>query len=133
MEEHKTIAQLLSDIKLLSPSGNEKCQDATNNLDFKLAFVGDEKYIRGEVKTEMLAFVGDEKYIRGEIKMKSEDDDINVMMYLFQKCGRTERSDYYATGIIEGAELPLESTGRICFKNGEPPFRQHGTNTGDNV
>uniref|UniRef100_A0A914QX98 Uncharacterized protein n=1 Tax=Panagrolaimus davidi TaxID=227884 RepID=A0A914QX98_9BILA len=48
----KTIAQLLSDMKLLSPSGNEKCQDTTNTLKFKLAFVGDEKYIRGEVKVE---------------------------------------------------------------------------------
>uniref|UniRef100_A0A914Q7D9 Uncharacterized protein n=1 Tax=Panagrolaimus davidi TaxID=227884 RepID=A0A914Q7D9_9BILA len=50
--KNKTMAQLLSDIKLLSPSGNEKCQDTTNTLKLKLAFVGDEKYIRGEVKVE---------------------------------------------------------------------------------
>uniref|UniRef100_A0AC35FS46 Uncharacterized protein n=1 Tax=Panagrolaimus sp. PS1159 TaxID=55785 RepID=A0AC35FS46_9BILA len=79
-----------------------------------------------------LAFVGDEKYIRGEVKVKSEDGALDVMMYLFQKCGRTERSDDYATGVIKGNELPLETIGRVCFKDADP-FRQYGTNTEDNT
>uniref|UniRef100_A0AC35G9C5 Uncharacterized protein n=1 Tax=Panagrolaimus sp. PS1159 TaxID=55785 RepID=A0AC35G9C5_9BILA len=69
-------------------------------------------------------------------------------MYLYQKCGLTERPDYYATGIIEGAEKPLENTatenvystgiiegaekplenniGRICFTE-QDPFQQYGS------
>uniref|UniRef100_A0AC35GMH0 Uncharacterized protein n=1 Tax=Panagrolaimus sp. PS1159 TaxID=55785 RepID=A0AC35GMH0_9BILA len=109
----KTFAQIASDIKVHSPIENGKCQDTTNTLKFKLAFDGDEKYIRGELN---VVIVDQVEYVK---------------MNLYEKCGRTEMS--YATGTIEGAELPLENTGRLCFKNGEPPFRQHGTNTGNNV
>uniref|UniRef100_A0A914QHF5 Uncharacterized protein n=1 Tax=Panagrolaimus davidi TaxID=227884 RepID=A0A914QHF5_9BILA len=49
----KSTAQLLSDMRLLSPSGNEKCQDTTNTLKFTLLF-DDRNHIRGEIKAIML-------------------------------------------------------------------------------
>uniref|UniRef100_A0AC35FCG7 Uncharacterized protein n=1 Tax=Panagrolaimus sp. PS1159 TaxID=55785 RepID=A0AC35FCG7_9BILA len=110
----KTIAQLLSDMKLLSPSGNVKCQDTTNTMGFTLLF-------------------DDQNHIRGEIKMAPDVGGQKVITFLYQKCGVTEVPHVYTTGMIEGAEFALETTGRTCFKNGEPHFRQHGTNTGDNA
>uniref|UniRef100_A0A914Q8R3 Uncharacterized protein n=1 Tax=Panagrolaimus davidi TaxID=227884 RepID=A0A914Q8R3_9BILA len=112
--KNKTMAQLLSDIKLLSPSGNGQCQDTINTMDFTLLF-------------------DDQNHIRGVIKMAPDVGGQKVKLYLYQKCGVTEIPDDYTTRIIEGAEQKLESAGRSCFKNGEPPFRQHGINTADNV
>uniref|UniRef100_A0AC35FKV7 Uncharacterized protein n=1 Tax=Panagrolaimus sp. PS1159 TaxID=55785 RepID=A0AC35FKV7_9BILA len=70
-------------------------------------------------------------HIRGEIKAIMVNGAYKVIMFLYQKCGVTELQHYYTTGMIEGIELPLESTGRLCFKDGDP-FRPHGTNTADN-
>uniref|UniRef100_A0AC35GG30 Uncharacterized protein n=1 Tax=Panagrolaimus sp. PS1159 TaxID=55785 RepID=A0AC35GG30_9BILA len=56
-----------------------------------------------------------------------------VITFLYEKCGDVELSYYYASGIIEGTELSFEYTGRVCFKDNEPPFRPHGTNIADNV
>uniref|UniRef100_A0AC35F704 Uncharacterized protein n=1 Tax=Panagrolaimus sp. PS1159 TaxID=55785 RepID=A0AC35F704_9BILA len=100
-------------MKLLSPVGNVKCQDTRNTLGFTILF-DDQNHIRGE--TKMVPVAGGQK----------------VKMFLYEKCGNVEFSYYYATETIEGAEIQLETTGRTCFKNGEPPFRQHGTNTADN-
>jgi hypothetical protein len=110
----KTVAQLLSDMKSFSPSGNVKCQDTTNKMGFTLLF-------------------DDQNHIRGEIKMAPDVGGQKVIMFLYQKCGVTEVPHVYATGMIEGNEQKLESDGRTCFKNGEPLFRPHGTNTADNV
>uniref|UniRef100_A0A914QCQ0 Peptidase S72 domain-containing protein n=1 Tax=Panagrolaimus davidi TaxID=227884 RepID=A0A914QCQ0_9BILA len=113
--KNKTIAQLLSDIKLFSPSGNVQCQDTTNTMGFTLLF-------------------DEQNHIRGEIKMALTGVGQKVKMFLYDKCGVTEIPDDYATRIIEGIEEKLEDIyGRSCFKDGEPPFRQHGTNTADNV
>uniref|UniRef100_A0AC35FVI7 Uncharacterized protein n=1 Tax=Panagrolaimus sp. PS1159 TaxID=55785 RepID=A0AC35FVI7_9BILA len=110
----KTIAQLLSGMKLLSPSGNVQCQDTINSLGFTLLF-------------------DDQNHIRGEIKMAPDAGNQKVKLFLYQKCGVTEDSNDYTTRMIEGNEQKLESDGRTCFKNAEPPFRQYGTNTGDSV
>uniref|UniRef100_A0AC35F958 Uncharacterized protein n=1 Tax=Panagrolaimus sp. PS1159 TaxID=55785 RepID=A0AC35F958_9BILA len=93
----KTIAQLLLDMKLLSPSGNDQCQDATNTMGFTLLF-------------------DDQNHIRGEIKMALTGVGQKVTMFLYEKCGVTEVPHDYTAGMIEGAEFPLENPSRTCFK-----------------
>uniref|UniRef100_A0AC35GTI0 Uncharacterized protein n=1 Tax=Panagrolaimus sp. PS1159 TaxID=55785 RepID=A0AC35GTI0_9BILA len=105
----KTTAQHLSDIKLLSPAG----QDTTNTLKFTLLF-DDRNHIRGEIKAIM---------VNGAYK---------VTMYLYQNSGVTELPDDCATEIIEGNELALETIGSVCFKDADH-FHQYGTDTLNNA
>uniref|UniRef100_A0A914QQK7 Uncharacterized protein n=1 Tax=Panagrolaimus davidi TaxID=227884 RepID=A0A914QQK7_9BILA len=104
---NKSFHDIASDMKLYSPIGNVKCQDTTNTLGFTLLF-DDRNHIRGEIKSTM---------VNGVYKVK---------MYLYEKCDDVEFSDDYATGIIEGAEKPLENTGRTCFLLADP-FHQYGS------
>uniref|UniRef100_A0A914QHT0 Uncharacterized protein n=1 Tax=Panagrolaimus davidi TaxID=227884 RepID=A0A914QHT0_9BILA len=103
----KTFAQIASDMKLYSPIGNVKCQDTTNTLGFALLF-DDRNHIRCEITAIM---------VNGVYKVK---------MYLYEKCDGTEKSDAYATVIIENAEKPLENTARTCFLLADP-FQQYGS------
>uniref|UniRef100_A0A914QD85 Uncharacterized protein n=1 Tax=Panagrolaimus davidi TaxID=227884 RepID=A0A914QD85_9BILA len=103
----KSFHDIASDMKLYSPSGNVQCQDTTNKLGFTLLF-DDRNHIRGEINTIM---------VKGIYKVK---------MFLYEKCDTAEFPGAYATGIIEGAEKPLENTGRICFTE-DVPFQQYGS------
>uniref|UniRef100_A0A914P3L1 Uncharacterized protein n=1 Tax=Panagrolaimus davidi TaxID=227884 RepID=A0A914P3L1_9BILA len=104
----KTFAQIAADIKVYSPAENRTCQDITNTLKFKLAFDGDEKYIRGDVKVVI-------------------DDQVEYLqMYMYEKCRSNERRDDYLTVIIEDTYQALESNGRTCFKDADP-FYSYGT------
>uniref|UniRef100_A0A914QI04 Uncharacterized protein n=1 Tax=Panagrolaimus davidi TaxID=227884 RepID=A0A914QI04_9BILA len=95
------------DIKLYSPAaGNVKCRD-TNDMNFTLAFDGDKKYIRGNIKV----------------------DDILLTMFMYEKCEENERNYYYVTEIIENNYAVLEGNGRRCFKDADAePFHLNGTN-----
>uniref|UniRef100_A0A914QPW6 Uncharacterized protein n=1 Tax=Panagrolaimus davidi TaxID=227884 RepID=A0A914QPW6_9BILA len=104
---NKSFHDIASDMKLYSPIGNVKCQDTTNTLKFTLLF-DDRNHIRGEIKAIMVK--------RG----------YKVQMFLYEKCDNVELSYHYAAGIIEGTEIPLETTGRVCFTEGDP-FQQYGS------
>uniref|UniRef100_A0AC35F3I8 Uncharacterized protein n=1 Tax=Panagrolaimus sp. PS1159 TaxID=55785 RepID=A0AC35F3I8_9BILA len=104
---NKSFHDIASDIKVYSPSGNVPCHDTANTIGFTLLF-------------------DDRNHIHGEIKDIMENGAYKVIMFLYEKCDNVKLSYHYATEIIEGAEIPLETIGRVCFKDGDP-FQQYGS------
>uniref|UniRef100_A0AC34G3Z6 Uncharacterized protein n=1 Tax=Panagrolaimus sp. ES5 TaxID=591445 RepID=A0AC34G3Z6_9BILA len=98
----RTIDELLSGLKLYSPTGNEKCEDTSTDFGFTLV-IAVQNHIRGEILTEIV------------------DTDRSVMTYLYERCGGNERRRYYGVKTIDvnAENLELES-GRGCFKRTVP-------------
>uniref|UniRef100_A0A914Y1C9 Uncharacterized protein n=1 Tax=Panagrolaimus superbus TaxID=310955 RepID=A0A914Y1C9_9BILA len=92
-----TFAELLSGIKLYSPTGRGKCVDATHVLKFTLLIAG-------------------QYDISGEIKVVSH----RLRAYLFEKCKGDEGPDHYASPPIDVTYAALANTGRLCPDNGIP-------------
>uniref|UniRef100_A0AC34FR99 C-type lectin domain-containing protein n=1 Tax=Panagrolaimus sp. ES5 TaxID=591445 RepID=A0AC34FR99_9BILA len=97
--KEKTIGELLSGLKLYSPSENGKCEDTIGSLDFTLV-IDVQNHIRGA------AFVDTFNNIR------------TVKTHLFEKCGSNEQS--YASPPIDVNPTPLEDRSRQCFQSTVP-------------
>uniref|UniRef100_A0A914YB32 Uncharacterized protein n=1 Tax=Panagrolaimus superbus TaxID=310955 RepID=A0A914YB32_9BILA len=94
----KTFPQLLSGLKLYSPAGNEKCENATNILKFTL-------------------LITDLYDIHGEIKVVSN----RLRAYLFEKCAGGEGPDHYDSPLIDIRPADIENdNSRLCPDAGIP-------------
>uniref|UniRef100_A0AC34FP08 Peptidase S72 domain-containing protein n=1 Tax=Panagrolaimus sp. ES5 TaxID=591445 RepID=A0AC34FP08_9BILA len=103
----KTFPDLLSKIKLYSPTGNGKCQDTRGSLEFTL-------------------LIANQYDIHGKIMVLTDPETSNVMAYLYEKCKRAGRTDDYASPPIDVNPVELAVVGRICPNNVpfEPSYMQ---------
>uniref|UniRef100_A0A914YUS5 Uncharacterized protein n=1 Tax=Panagrolaimus superbus TaxID=310955 RepID=A0A914YUS5_9BILA len=101
-----TFSELLSGLKLYSPTGNGKCEDATHELNFTLT-------------------IANENYIGGNIKVVSR----RVRAYLFEKCGAAQGPALYTFPLIDIRPVDLESqNSRMCYETSNVPFQVYAKN-----
>uniref|UniRef100_A0AC34FWA5 Allorecognition 2 n=1 Tax=Panagrolaimus sp. ES5 TaxID=591445 RepID=A0AC34FWA5_9BILA len=91
----KTFPDLLLKIKLYSPTGNGKCQDTRGSLEFTL-------------------LIANEYDIHGKIMVLMGPETSNVIAYLYEKCKRAGRPNYYASSPIDVNPVELANSGRTC-------------------
>uniref|UniRef100_A0AC34FZ50 Uncharacterized protein n=1 Tax=Panagrolaimus sp. ES5 TaxID=591445 RepID=A0AC34FZ50_9BILA len=91
----KTFPDLLSNIKLYSPTGSGKCQDTRGSLEFTL-------------------LIANQYDIHGKIMVLMGPETSNVIAYLYEKCKRAGRTVYYASSPIDVNSVELANSGRTC-------------------
>uniref|UniRef100_A0AC34FZB0 Uncharacterized protein n=1 Tax=Panagrolaimus sp. ES5 TaxID=591445 RepID=A0AC34FZB0_9BILA len=91
----KTFPDLLSNIKLYSPTGNGKCQDKTNTLEFTL-LIDSENFIHGFINATNI----------GRIEV--------VKAYLYEMCPLIGVKYNYASPLIDVNPVEIAVYGRMC-------------------
>uniref|UniRef100_A0AC34FP46 Uncharacterized protein n=1 Tax=Panagrolaimus sp. ES5 TaxID=591445 RepID=A0AC34FP46_9BILA len=149
--KEKTFGDLASDIQLYSPTGNGKCQDKTNTLEFKLVIDAENEHIKlifpndktfndlasdiklysptgngkCQDKTNTLEFtllINAENVIHGFINATKMGRIEMVNAYMYETCPLIGAQHHYASPAINIDPAALHNPVRLCFK-GSVPFQ----------